>query len=341
VGGVLNVSFKRSFNEESTMTFRTNLDPELEQALAFFESAGLDDIRLETIPALRAQAGAIFEEMRSQIPENDRVKVEDRSVPGPPDAPAITLRIYRPLAGEGQLPGFYWIHGGGMILGNISQDDAACATYAEQLDCVVVSVEYRLAPEHPHPAPVEDCYAGLRWMAEHAAELGIDPQRIAVGGASAGGGLAAATALLARDRSGPEIAFQCLIYPMLDDRNETPSSREFDGIPTWGRTANITGWKALLGDAVGTAEVSPHAAPARAADLSRLPPALIQVGELEVFRDEDIAYATRMLQAGVPVELHVYPGAFHGWDSAAPSAGVSRRMIADRMGALRRALHRP
>jgi acetyl esterase/lipase len=185
-----------------------------------------------------------------------------------------------------------------------------------------VSVEYRLAPEHPHPAPVEDCYAGLKWMVEHAVEIGVDPSRIALAGPSAGGGLAAATALVARDRGGPPLACQILIYPMLDDRNITPSSREFAGIPGWSREANISGWTALLGDKTGTEDVSPYAAPARASDLSNLPPTLIQVGELEVFRDECVDYALRLMQAGVSTELHVYPGAYHGWEIFVPTASA-------------------
>ena len=212
--------------------------------------------------------------------------------------------------------------------------------YAVQLGCVVVSVEYRLAPEHPHPAPVEDCYAGLVWTAKNAAELGIDPDRLAVGGLSAGGGLAAGTVLLARDRGGPALAFQLLVCPMLDDRNVTPSSHEFAEAVVWNRAANLFGWTALLGDAAGTDEVSPYAAPARATDLSGLPPAYIDVGELEVFRDECVDYAQRLVQAGVSTEFHLYPGAFHGFDGMIPDAEISRRAAAERVVALRRALLR-
>lgn len=322
------------------MAFHANLDPELTQSLAIFSAMDIANLQLADIPAVRQRASEMFQQFKQQLPKRNDVKIEDHQVPGPADAPPITLRVYTPTAESGLRPGFYWIHGGGMVFGDIDQDDFSCQVYAAELHCVVVSVRYRLAPENPHPAPVEDCYAGLKWTAAHAADLGIDARRLAVGGASAGGGLAAATLLLARDRGGPGVAFQCLIYPMLDDRNQTPSSREFADIPGWSRTANITGWTALLGSAVGSKEVSPYAAPARATDLTRLPPALIQVGELEVFRDEDIDYATRLMQAGVTTELHVYPGAYHGWDLAAPAAAVSRRAIADRMDALRRAFQR-
>jgi acetyl esterase/lipase len=323
------------------MAFQTNLDPELAPGLEAYRAMGFTGggIDLANLPAMRAQIEALLraqiEEMaRSQTAPTERVRTEDRRVPGPSGAPEVMVRIYRPTDRTGTLPGLYWIHGGGMILGNVDQDDLTCKAYAEQLGCVAVSVEYRLAPEHPHPAPVEDCYAGLKWMAEQAGELGIDPTRIALAGASAGGGLAAATALVARDRGGPALACQILIYPMLDDRNSTPSSHEFAGIPGWSREANVSGWTALLGDKVGTADVSPYAAPARATDLSNLPPTLIQVGELEVFRDESIDYAVRLLHAGIATELHVYPGAYHAWDIFVPNAAVSQRMIAERMGAL-------
>ena len=174
----------------------------------------------------------------------------------------------------------------------------------------------------------------MRWAAEQAASLGIDSSRLVIAGSSAGAGLAAGTALLARDRGGPAIAFQCLAYPMLDDRNETASAKEFDAIATWSGKSNRTGWAALLGGG----EPSIYAAPARATNLAGLPPALIQVGELEVFRDEDIDYATRLMQAGVPVELHVYPGAVHAWESLAPGSRVGKKMIADRLSALNHAL---
>ncbi|MFD8555980.1 alpha/beta hydrolase [Streptosporangium canum] len=179
---------------------------------------------------------------------------------------------------------------------------------------------------------------GLYWI--HAAELGVDPDRLAVAGISAGGGLAAATVLLARDRGGPSLAFQMLICPMLDDRNTTPSSHEFAEAVVWNRAANLFGWAALLGDDAGTDGVSPYAAPARATDLSGLPPAYIDVGELEVFRDECVDYAQRLVRAGVSTEFHLYPGAFHGFDMVLPDTEISRRAAAERVVALRRALLR-
>jgi acetyl esterase/lipase len=325
------------------MSFRSNLDPELAPAIALYERRNMPELTLAGIPARRALSKALFTQLSAAIPPNPDVTHADRRIPGPAGAPDLRVRIYRPSAAKppssSLRPGLYWIHGGGMIVGDVDMDDTTCTAFAEKLGCVVVSVEYRLSPEHPHPAPVEDCYAGLAWTAEHAKELGIDRARIAIAGASAGGGLAAATTLVARERGGPALVYQSLTYPMLDDRNITASSREFSGIPTWGRESNLVGWSALLGEHAGKPGVSPFAAPSRATDLSGLPPALIQVGELEVFRDEDIEYATRLMQAGVPAELHVYPGAFHGWDGMAPTSGVAQRMVADRMGALARALH--
>lgn len=316
------------------MRFDEHLDPELTGALAAAEESAGGELTKDTIPELRQQLSAAVE--RVHVARDGAVVIRDHRVPGPHGAPCVSLREYRPRDGAEHKPALYWMHAGGMVLGHVDQDDLMCCSYATQLDCAVWSVDYRLAPEHPFPAPIADCYAGLTWLAAHAAELGVDAERLVVAGASAGGGLAAALALLARDAQAPKIAFQCLVYPMLDDRNQTPSSREFRGIPTWSREANLVAWDALLGPQRGAPDVSPYAAPARARDLSRLPPALVQVGELEVFRDEVVDYAARLLQAGVSVELHVYPGAFHGAENAAPESELGRQMIDERLRALRR-----
>jgi acetyl esterase/lipase len=200
-------------------------------------------------------------------------------------------------------------------------------------------VDYRIAPEHPHPTPVEDCYAALRWLAEGAATLGVDPARIGVMGDSAGGGLAAGVCLLARDRGGPPVAAQLLIYPMLDDRTHTPDPALLPFL-TWSYDDNITGWAALLGDkaridGAGTGAVSPYAAPARATDLTGLPDTYIDVGDLDIFRDEDITYARRLSDAGVPTELHLHPGCPHAFEALARRADVSQRAIGDRVRRLR------
>ena len=212
--------------------------------------------------------------------------------------------------------------------------------WMEQIDIVVVSVEYRLAPEHPHPAPVEDCYAGRRGPLPMLANW-TSSARLIIAGASAGGGLAAATALLARDRGGPALAHQILMCPMLDDRVATRSSHECDGTGSWARASNIAAWDALLGAARGQPGVPPYAAPARAEDLTGLPPAFIDVGTAEIFRDEDIEYATRLLRAGVPVELHVWPGGVHGFDVHVPQARLSRACREARIAYLRRVLAAP
>ncbi|WP_425464797.1 alpha/beta hydrolase [Nonomuraea terrae] len=321
------------------MTLHPNLDPELRAAVE----------QMATLPAgtflsyeLLAQQREQMNAMVAAMPRPDtQVVIEDRVVPGPEGAPDVRLRTYRPPEDGPARPGLYWIHGGGMIIGTPELDDAMLVDHVERLGVVAVSVEYRLAPEHPHPAPVEDCYAGLAWVAKNAAELGLDPARLAVGGGSAGGGLAAATVLLARDRGGPEVAFQLLICPMLDDRDDTPSSHQFTEAVVWDREANRFGWRALLGDRVGTDDVPPYAAPARATDLAGLPPAFVDVGELEVFRDECADYALRLARAGVSTEFHLYPGAFHGFDMMVPDAALSVRARETRLAALRRALQIP
>jgi len=227
-------------------------------------------------------------------------------------------------------PGFLFLHGGGMVMANRFSNAVSMLPAMLDHDGVLVTVEYRLAPEHLDPIPVEDCYAALVWTADHAAELGIDPNRIIVTGPSAGAGLAAGVALLARDRRGPALLGQLLVCPMLDDRIDTVSSRQYVGIGIWDRTSNISGWTALLGDRRGTDEVSIYAAPARATDLSGLPPAFIEVGSAEVFRDEDVAYATRIWADGGVAELHVWPGGTHGFSVLAPESRLARAAVATR-----------
>ena len=265
------------------------------------------------------------------------ITIRDVAVPGPQGDPDVIVRIYSPPASTQPRPCAYWIHGGGYIFGTIDMSDARCVQTAESLDCVVVSVDYRLAPESPFPAPVEDCYAGLAWTAAHADELGIDRDRIVVIGQSAGGGLAAALALLVRDRAEIPLCYQLLIYPMIDDRNTTTSSQLVTKV--WTREANHLGWHCYLGHEPGAGEVSPYAAAARAEDLRGLAPAFIGVGTLDVFRDENIEYAQRLLAAGVPTELHVYPGAPHGFEGLAPQAAVSQQFLRDIADALRRAMY--
>ncbi|MFJ3325809.1 alpha/beta hydrolase [Streptomyces griseus] len=318
------------------MSYDPRLDPEMAAALAAapLPPTVLPGLTREELAALRAaRAAAVFPQPA------EGVRVTDHRLPGPG---AVRLRVHRPRAAPtGPLPCLVWMHGGGMVLGTPEMDDARLSAYVLEAGCAVVSVDYRLAPEHPYPAPVEDCYRALRWTAEQADALGVDPERLAVGGISAGGGLAAATALLARDRGGPRLAFQLLLCPMLDDRNATASSREFTDPVTWPRANNLYGWAALLGPLADGDEVPPYAAPARATDLSGLPPAYVDVGELEVFRDECAQYALRLIAAGVSAEFHLWPGAFHGFDGVLPHLTLPRRAAAEQIAVLRRALGNP
>lgn len=301
-------------------------DPEL---VAVLEAVGAElpsSITPELIPLLRQRpADAAVEEMVAQI----GAVHEERSIPGH-GGDEILLSIWRDPSRTTPGPALYVMHGGGMVAGDRFTGVTGFLPYIASHGAVVVSVEYRLAPEFPDPVPVEDCYAGLVWTAEHAAELGIDPDRIVVGGASAGGGLTAGVTLMARDRQGPPLRASLLIYPMLDDRNETVSSHQYQGVGVWDRTSNLMGWEALLGDRRGTDDVSVYAAPARAQDLSALPPTFIDVGSAEAFRDEDVAYASRIWACGGAAELHVWPGGFHGFDTFAPQSRLATAMVAAR-----------
>jgi acetyl esterase/lipase len=306
------------------------LDPEIAAHLGSLPPGtfDFDEWTLETIAARRAARAAL-------------------PVPAPPPTttvfrdeqadPAVQVRVYSPPDAGPPRPCVYWIHGGGYITGSALTADPRLSRWVEELGCVGVAVDYRLAPEHPYPVPLEDCYTALSWTVAHAGRLGVDPARVVLAGASAGAGLAAALALLARDRGGPTVAYQVLIYPMLDDRQATPSS-QMDGTAVWGRAANALGWRAYLGPEAGRADVPAYAAAARAVDLAGLPPAFVAVGSADLFRDESIAYASRLLEAGVPTELHVYPGAPHGFELIAVAADVSRRCSAEITGALGRAL---
>ncbi|MEU4626324.1 alpha/beta hydrolase [Actinoplanes sp. NPDC023801] len=302
--------------------------PALDARLAAFPGGfnAIADIieRRATINALKAAEPATG---------NPRVIQQDLTVQGS----HLSVRVYRPATATTSLPGIYYIHGGGMILGTVAGEDAAAALLCEQVQAVVVSVEYRLAPEHPYPAALEDCYAGLVWTYDNAAEVGIARDRLAIYGASAGGGLTIATALAARDRGGPPLRLMMPIYPMVDDRHETPSSHEITDIGIWDRAASVEAWNCYLAGQ----PADRYAAPAREDNLSALPPAFIDVGTVDLFRDEDIAFAQRLLQAGVPTELHVHPGAYHGAESLAPDAELSQRIWALRVNALKRALTGP
>jgi acetyl esterase/lipase len=241
----------------------------------------------------------------------------------------VDVRLFRPSRISGAGPALLWIHGGGYVIGHAGQDDVLCRRFARELNATVASVDYRLAPEHPYPAPLDDCYSALKWL---AALPSVDPARVAIGGASAGGGLAAALALLARDRAEVPLIAQLLVYPMLDDRTVERNGLDKPGHRLWNQSSNRFGWDAYLGDADRDVAV-----PARREDLSGLPPAWLGVGSLDLFHDEDLAYAERLRAAGVPCEVEVVPGAFHGFDGIAPKAEVSQAFFRSQCALLRQA----
>ncbi|MFF5229618.1 alpha/beta hydrolase [Dactylosporangium sp. NPDC000521] len=253
---------------------------------------------------------------------------------------ALRVSVFTGSTVDGPAPVVLHFHGGGMMLGDRLAGMSAVLPWVVEHGAVAVTVDYRLAPEHPDPVPVEDCYAALLWVAGHAAELGADPDRIVLVGASAGGGLAAGTALLARDRGGPALLGQMLICPMLDDRDQTMSMRQFDGVGAWDRGSIRTGWTALLGDRRATGDVSIYAAPGRATGLAGLPATFIDVGSAEVFRDEDVAFATRIWADGGDAELHVWPGGTHGWDQLVPQSPMARQAVRTRDEWIARLLRR-
>ncbi|WP_374946192.1 alpha/beta hydrolase [Agreia sp.] len=305
---------------------RPPFDAELEPELKALTEEIPSTITQEMIPALRAMADS--------APALETIMVRgfsrrDVTIVGH-DGGEIVVSVLAKKGRAGAGPGIFYVHGGGMITGERFGGIDIVLGWLEAVNGVCVSVEYRLAPEFPDPYPIEDCYLGLLWTSEHALELDIDLDRLIVAGRSAGGGLAAGLALLARDRRGPALAGQLLMCPMLDDRDATVSSRQIDGVGTWDRGSNVTGWRALLGDRRATGDVSIYAAPGRATDLSRLPPAYVDCGSAEVFRDEDVAYATGLWAAGVQAELHVWDGGFHGFDRYLPNAVVSRACRAAR-----------
>jgi len=315
------------------MQMNNRIDPELREALALLPPLNLDNI-VETREALAAMLGA------DVIPIDESVSVYDKIIPGPDDNPSLRVRIYEPKVKTNTLPGLLWIHGGGYVLGNPNDNDLLCQRFVREANCVVVSVDYRLAPEHPYPAPLEDCYAALKWFAGHADDLGVDRARIGAAGASAGGGLTAGLSLLARDRQGPELCFQMPLYPMIDDRNNTPSSLEITYHMIWNHDLNEKGWNMYLNGKNGTEDVSPYAAPARAIDFTGIPYTYTCVGQLDPFRDETLDYVTRLSRAGVDVEFHLYPGCYHGFEDLVPNATVSQRATAEYVGAVKHVLHR-
>ena len=326
--------------KENTMTTTPSkhlVDPEIAPMLDMFPTLTLTP---EALPQIRA----MFKEMMAQtvatMPASPDISVSERHIPGPQGAPDVRIQIYLPKNVATPTPAILWIHGGGYVIGSSDQAALDLQNIIAATGCAAVAVDYRLAPEAPHPAPVEDCYAALKWLYTNASELDVDASRIAIGGDSAGGGLTAALALLTRDRGEVPLIFQLLIYPMLDDRTvTTPDPHPYTGEYIWTPDANRFGWTALLGQEPGGPDVSPYAAPARAEHLEGLPPTLIGVGTLDLFLEEDLEYARRLMRAGVPTELHVYPGAFHGFPMAANSQ-IAQAFVRDYLSALKRAFTR-
>ena len=286
---------------------------------------------LNSIPDIVARRAA-YEAFRAVAPKGEfpNLNVSDHSYAGPDGD--LSLRLYQPQSASAPAPGLIYIHGGGMIMGNLETQDEVLKITASELGIPIASIDYRKAPEHPYPAPPEDCYAGVCWVFENAAALGMDTNNIGLMGVSAGGGLALATALMLRDREGPKLKHLIPIYPMIDDRHHTDSSKTVLDIGIWDREGSIEAWNWYLGDSAPDA----YAAPARAEDLSRLPPTYIDVGDLDLFRDEDILIAQRLSAAGVPVEFHLWTGAYHCSELFAPLADLSQRIWATRYAAIRR-----
>jgi triacylglycerol lipase len=320
---------------------RRLIAPELLPVLDFLPSF---DFNEEILRALRAGTAM---EPRKRPPlsaEQETVACEQRFIPGPPGAPDVRLLVYRPPGKSAATtrPAYLHMHGGGYVIGNPEINDGSNRSIAAELDCVVVSVDYRLAPETCFPGALEDCYAALTWLNAQAEQLGVDRSRLAIGGESAGGGHAAALAIFARNRGGPRICFQLLDSPMLDDRTGSASDpHPYCGEFVWTAASNRFGWQSLLGMEPGTAAVPPDAAPARVADPTGLPPTLIVVGALDLFLEENLEYARRLVRAGVPTEVHVIPGAFHGFAVAGDQAPQVQACLRFRHDALARALQNP
>lgn len=310
------------------------LDPELVGPLqGLMEATGGFD--LTDIPATRAMVDGMVSGANAEAPDVPGVMTEDRTAPSNEPDVEVPIRIYRPSEASSPLPVLLWMHPGGFVIGSLEMDDQMARHFSKDIGCAVVSVNYRLAPEHPYPAPLEDCYGVLQWIGQNASSLGFDAKKIAIGGASAGGGLAASLALLTRDRGGVAPIFQLLIYPGLDDSNIEPASDTVPDNLFWSREATAIGWNSYLNGNAASADVSEYAAPIRASDLRHLPDAFIGVGTADMFMAENIDYAERLSAAGAKVELRVYPGAFHAFEGFAPMARVSKGFAADRAAALK------
>jgi acetyl esterase/lipase len=302
------------------MSTQPYYDPAVQEAIDTQPSLGV--VNADTLEKVRASR--LLRNGDAEL--SDEVERVDHFVSGVDDND-VRIRVHRCKGAQELSPALYWTHGGGYVLGNPEQDDFRFDRWCQRFGLVGAAVQYRLAPEHPYPAGLEDSYSGLKWLKEHGETVGVDTDRIGIGGPSAGGGMAAALALLVRDRGEFEIDYQLLIYPMIDDTRTTVTAN-WD-VPVWAPESNHYGWSSYLGELFESAAVPAHAAPARESNLEGLPPTFIMVGTLDAFADEDIAYAQRLNHAGVPTELHVYPGAPHGFDGFAASTPVARQARSD------------
>ena len=310
------------------------IHPELREALKKLKEVRYTRERLSEI---RRWDIEVFANLRASTPQEPSVLTYERFIPGPENAPELRVKIYEPIEKNELLPAVLMIHGGGYVGGTVEHLDVRSENLVTISNCIVVSVDYRVAPEYPFPAALEDCYATLVWLSGNAAKLGVDPSRVAVFGSSAGGGLTIALSMLARDRGGPAIAFQVPIYPMIDDTCGTRSCKEVTDARVWNYSNNLFCWDMYIG--ADRSDVSYYAAPSRAVDFSGLPPAYVCVGELDPFRDETIDYVTKLSRHGVPVEFHLYSGCFHAHQEIVPTAEISKRTKMEYYLAVKNALH--
>lgn len=308
------------------------VDPELLPVLAAAPDMG---VSAEKLPGARATIAMMTQMGLEQA--DPRVSTSEHLAPGHNGGPPVRIVLYKPDGLPENAPVVLQIHGGGFLFGSAELGDPRNRAMALEVGCAVASVDYRLAPESPFPAGLDDCYAALVWLSSNAAALGLDPARIALRGESAGGGLAAGLAIMARDLGGPAICFQLLVYPMIDDRTVHAPDNPYTGQLIWDRASNRYAWDSWLGMPAGSSEVPPLAAPARVTDLSGLPPCCLTTAALDLFAGENLHYALRLIRAGVPTETYLAPGAFHGFDAMVPEAEVSRRFTACGDSALKRA----
>jgi acetyl esterase/lipase len=318
---------------DRTFSTRHLVDPEVAAVLDAYPPF---EFSAETLPAVRERVNTPQPGAQSPAELYPGVTRSERLIPSLDGDPDVGILFYEPAGRATPAPAMVWIHGGGFVIGSAPNEDLACRRMAAEAGCVVASVDYRLAPETPAPGSVHDCYAALAWLHRNTGSLGVDPARVAIGGASAGGGLAACLAILARDRGELPVSFQLLVYPMLDDRTaSTADPGPYVGEFIWTPAANRFGWASLLGREPGGGDVSPYASAARAESVAGLPPAFISVGSLDLFAEEDLEYARRLVRAGIPTELHVYPGGYHGFNMT-PDARITVACFRDVTAALGR-----